>query len=213
MKRFINADGFASTGQGFLGYNVFAYCKNSPVKHVDASGDVVSVAVILGITGLVALCSSLVWLSTPSGQKALNETQKLIAETYSEVKQVVIDYAENTSIDPNETRNHSVYVLYDSSHDVVYVGRTNEVLRRQYEHSRDPDKAGLIMDVKATGLTEKEARLVEQSLISAYSLYYLYNMRREIARRNISKFNIYYKKLKQLYGSISDEGINRLLEK
>ena len=36
--RFINADGFASTGQGFIGCNMFAYCGNSPVARLDPSG-------------------------------------------------------------------------------------------------------------------------------------------------------------------------------
>ena len=38
VKRFINADGFASTGQGFLGYNMFAYCNNTPITRADPSG-------------------------------------------------------------------------------------------------------------------------------------------------------------------------------
>lgn len=38
MRRFINADGYASTGQGFGGYNMFAYCQNNPVMFVDPSG-------------------------------------------------------------------------------------------------------------------------------------------------------------------------------
>ena len=36
--RFINADAFASTGQGLLGNNMFAYCGNNPVGYEDASG-------------------------------------------------------------------------------------------------------------------------------------------------------------------------------
>ncbi|WP_147584666.1 RHS repeat-associated core domain-containing protein [Faecalispora jeddahensis] len=36
--RFINADGFISTGQGILGNNMFAYCGNNPVIRVDTSG-------------------------------------------------------------------------------------------------------------------------------------------------------------------------------
>ena len=36
--RFINADSFASTGQGFLGYNMFAYCGNNPVVTYDPDG-------------------------------------------------------------------------------------------------------------------------------------------------------------------------------
>ena len=38
LHRFINADALASTGQGFLGYNMFAYCNNNPVALTDYSG-------------------------------------------------------------------------------------------------------------------------------------------------------------------------------
>ena len=36
--RFINADSFASTGQGFAGMNMFAYCLNNPVCYTDENG-------------------------------------------------------------------------------------------------------------------------------------------------------------------------------
>ena len=36
--RFINADGYVSTGQGFSGHNMFVYCGNNPVNRVDPSG-------------------------------------------------------------------------------------------------------------------------------------------------------------------------------
>ena len=38
MGRFINADVFASTGQGLLGNNMFAYCNNNPVYFYDETG-------------------------------------------------------------------------------------------------------------------------------------------------------------------------------
>ena len=38
LCRFINADAFASTGQGLLGNNMFAYCANNPVNNTDGSG-------------------------------------------------------------------------------------------------------------------------------------------------------------------------------
>ena len=38
-RRFINADSYASTGQGFVGTNMFAYCNNSPILFVDHDGD------------------------------------------------------------------------------------------------------------------------------------------------------------------------------
>jgi len=36
--RFINADGYVSTGQELTGYNMFAYCGNNPVNRVDHTG-------------------------------------------------------------------------------------------------------------------------------------------------------------------------------
>ena len=38
IARFINADDFASTGQGIQGYNMFAYCNNNPVNRIDPVG-------------------------------------------------------------------------------------------------------------------------------------------------------------------------------
>ena len=39
IGRFINADGYVSTGQGVLGNNMFAYCGNNPVVRVDFGGE------------------------------------------------------------------------------------------------------------------------------------------------------------------------------
>ena len=41
IGRFLNADAFASTGQGILGHNMFAYCLNNPVNYSDKTGMVV----------------------------------------------------------------------------------------------------------------------------------------------------------------------------
>ena len=40
VGRFINADAFASTGQGILGTNMFAYCRNNPVVEKDSYGGI-----------------------------------------------------------------------------------------------------------------------------------------------------------------------------
>ena len=36
--RFLNADGYVTTGQGLIATNMFAYCGNNPVMYVDESG-------------------------------------------------------------------------------------------------------------------------------------------------------------------------------
>ena len=38
LGRFINADGYLSTGQGLNSYNMFSYCMNNPVMRVDVEG-------------------------------------------------------------------------------------------------------------------------------------------------------------------------------
>ena len=37
--RFVNADSYVSTGQGLLGYNMFAYCNNNSIMNIDATGN------------------------------------------------------------------------------------------------------------------------------------------------------------------------------
>ena len=38
VGRFLNADGYVTTGQGATSYNMFAYCGNNPVNRLDLSG-------------------------------------------------------------------------------------------------------------------------------------------------------------------------------
>ena len=44
IGRFINADGFVTTGQGVMSYNMYSYCQNNPVMYSDPSGCVGSSA-------------------------------------------------------------------------------------------------------------------------------------------------------------------------
>ena len=38
VGRFLNADAFASTGQGLLGNNMLSYCQNNPITYADSTG-------------------------------------------------------------------------------------------------------------------------------------------------------------------------------
>ena len=48
IGRFINADSLVSTGQDALGYNMFAYCNNSPVLYCDSTGTSLNLAAAIG---------------------------------------------------------------------------------------------------------------------------------------------------------------------
>ncbi len=39
IGRFLNEDAFVSTGQGIIGHNMFAYCNNNPIMHIDPTGE------------------------------------------------------------------------------------------------------------------------------------------------------------------------------
>ena len=39
LGRFLNADSYASTGQGIIGCNMFVYCLNSPAGYIDITGN------------------------------------------------------------------------------------------------------------------------------------------------------------------------------
>ena len=53
IGRFINADGYVTTGQGVLSSNMFAYCMNNPVKYYDHSGTM-TFGLYFGV-GLIAI--------------------------------------------------------------------------------------------------------------------------------------------------------------
>ena len=61
--RFINADGYVSTGQDLTGYNMYAYCGNNPVNRTDPIGQfwvtaLIVTAVVVVCTGALSGCSS-----------------------------------------------------------------------------------------------------------------------------------------------------------
>ncbi len=58
--RFINADSYAGTGQGILGYNMFSYSMNSPVILQDSAGRSATLAggIVGGFFGFIGALSS-----------------------------------------------------------------------------------------------------------------------------------------------------------
>ena len=53
VGRWINADGFVSTGQDIIGYNMFAYCGNNPVNRKDPTGQFWITALIVATVAVV----------------------------------------------------------------------------------------------------------------------------------------------------------------
>ena len=62
MGRFISADAYVSTGQGLLGYNMYAYCGNNPVNRIDSEGEfwwaVILAIAVIALPTLLSSCVS-----------------------------------------------------------------------------------------------------------------------------------------------------------
>ena len=77
--RFLNADAFTSTGQGFTGNNMFAYCGNNPVARKDDGGDfwlnVLIGAAVGAVAGVVGQFVSDVATSLLNGEVTISNWQ------------------------------------------------------------------------------------------------------------------------------------------
>ena len=183
---------------------MFAYCRNNPVNHADPAG----------LCGLCVAGKNSNQFMTDTGLGGgggailipVMPLADAISGTIADTREKVIAYAETTR--KEEYNNQSVYVLLNSEGEVRYVGRTNNPIVRGYQHRNDPAhpwRRNYIMQVVATGLSLEDARLMEQMLISAYSLVYLENARREISKGNISGFYDHVNGLAELIGGVSPE--------
>ena len=218
VRRFINADSYASTGKGFIGSNMFAYCRNNPVCRIDASGcmDISIVDTIEALREWLLQLSgdippAAVLLLVVVGVQLLAEASNTMEEKTAEAIQEVKAYVD--AADVKEYKRNSVYVLRDSDNIVRYVGRTNDPNRRRREHGRDPLKKDYHMQVIATGMSRTHAIMFEQTLISAYSLDNLDNARREIALKNIPKFITYLTSFRDIVCGIPEDIIRNILER
>ena len=76
--RFINADGFVSTGQGQLSANMFAYCENNPVNREDKNGqwgNIIIGALIGAVVGVIGQVVSDVVTSIANGEVTISNWQ------------------------------------------------------------------------------------------------------------------------------------------
>ena len=124
ISRFINADSYATTGQGFLGTNMFAYCGNNPVNMVDPSGCIAITApgtapvwdaILEALTavgvyanpvvGIFALCL----LSVRTGDRTPIKTAVASASSS-------LALSEKIDWEPNDNRKHHILNGTDGGH-------------------------------------------------------------------------------------------------
>ena len=189
---------------------MFAYCNNNPVNKIDKTGHMGLSATIAAtnfwnpagaIAGAIFLVEVLVVVIAAA---VVYEARDEVADAIKEVVETVDNTLNN--------KDQSVYVLKDQDDKVRYVGRTNDPGRRAAEHKRDPkhpERQNYTMKVIATGLNIPQAKITEQALISAYTLSYLDNARREIAIGNLAGYYDSLDAVIQIFaGATEDELMN-----
>ena len=184
--RFINADSAIGQIGNVQSMNMFSYCFNNPVNMSDLTGNwpklntifaIVAVTAVVVAAAAVAIatcgtaapalavaCSSMIGgISTGAVAAATSvATGAMIVASVSTVSAVALTVAEQAA-EKTAKRNNSVYVLKDDTGTVQYVGRTNNVDRRRAAHSSNPARAGLEMEIIASGLNLPESRALEQA--------------------------------------------------
>ena len=91
VGRFINADGYVSTGQGILGHNMFVYCGNNSVVKIDYTGEAWKYLLLAGVPiptlwaiGLISEIKVTKDLKNGKGYETMEEAATAWSDTYSE---------------------------------------------------------------------------------------------------------------------------------
>jgi len=74
LGRFINADVYTSTGQDFIGHNMFAYCGNNPTSRADQSGRLWNYVIGAVVGGVVSAVTTAVQSYKETGEVNLPST-------------------------------------------------------------------------------------------------------------------------------------------
>ncbi len=206
LGRFLNADNYTDM-DNVIGGNVFAYCLNNPVNMSDHSGHF-ALPFIASFGAVLAETVSIIATAVVAAA-IVTVAIVAVAAVADVVKTAVENHVENQT-----ERDNSVYVMRSKdNNNVQYVGRTNNIKRRTDEHRRDKSKDHLKdPEIVFTELTKTEARVVEQVVISAYSLSYLDNARREISRGNLNGFTDSAANIGYLFANQIDNEILCLME-
>ena len=96
-------------------------------------------------------------------------------------------------------------IVVNGTIDVVYVGITTRFNARQKQHQKRFPKSNYTMMPVATGLTKSQARAMEQTIITAYTLDTLVNIINSISPKKWNNFKTEVKQMTTLMESWIDQ--------
>ena len=138
VGRYLNADGYVSTGQGILGNNMFAYCGNNPVNNCDPSGQFFISALLVG--GLV-LGSALLL----SGCSAKPEPKP---EPYKSADDAARAFSE-------QVYSSSAYIRHEYSTEIY-----SRTVKGETTYNYNPPRAGKPHSASVGNSTQKGTKVV-----------------------------------------------------
>ena len=217
IGRFINADGYASTGEGFLGYNMFAYCNNDPVNATDSTGtrltnDAGGGFAFAGGSG----SSALIWQQAAQFIASLSAllAGKAVQMTLFSSRSVGKTRAVTMAMTRLTSKSYTVYKLVDETGQVQYIGRTVNVEQRRRAHERNEYRSGLTLVVIKRNLSYAAARGLEQTYMLHYhtlnTLNKMNNQINGISPTNVNK-QVYIEAARGAAGFMWNEISNEIM--
>lgn len=161
-----------------------------------------NIKIAIASSWVTAVCIAATAVAIVGIISVVNRAKKMMADaekTKSSVKSIV----KAGGLDTRRLSGHTVYVIARvKTTDVVYAGRIKNFVNRRYAHQgrkgcKFPYKDYDMVAV-ATGLSLAEARALEQTIITAYSLDTLVNMINSISPRKWDNFRMEFQQMKTL---------------
>ena len=157
--RFLNADGFVSTGQGVLGTNMFAYCGNNPVNRVDRNGEFSN--------PVGEFFNSVIYTAQTNPGAYIGCGILAVADGPLPFGDIVAclfaaGVTKTAEIERKLKPINTVYALVDDKGVPQYIGRTKSLSTREAAHKNNPDRKHLKLRIIKQNLNYYEARGLEQ---------------------------------------------------
>ena len=125
IGRWLNADGFTSTGQSFTGNNMFAYCGNNPISRSDMAGNLwLSVLIVTVVATTVYDISQL-----------MVKDDRAVTPSYTDNKESVQIANSNKIITPWVQFGYSVYLNYFSEYKDYFEGLSLGMTFEWFSHN------------------------------------------------------------------------------
>lgn len=230
--RFLNAD-IVIDNRSLIGNNLFTYCWNNPVNMHDPTGNyaaslvlassataalggalagimtsisasVASIKAAIATSWFIPLCVAATAIAIGGIIYVVNRAMALAA-TAASVIAAVQSKVKSKGVNPKRLWDNTVYVIVrKETTDVVYVGRTKNYSARKSAHQKRFPKSSYTMMPIATCLSLAQARALEQTIITAYTLDTLRNMINSIAPSKWGNFQTEFEQMLTLIESFFD---------